>query len=193
MAKISSYPLDSQISLSDMLIGSDADNNNATKNFSVGDLFGYYNNIHRSYGYFYDDQGQSSVNNNIATAFLFRNVELSNNIGISGDTQIKFYVNGVYNIQFSAQVFNDSGDSERIQIWIAKNGVPITNTSTQNQMISGAYQSVACNFMIESFSSTDYYEIIWSVTSTDLYLDGGGATGIAPATPTTTLIISQAL
>lgn len=38
MAKISTYPSDSNVTLSDKLIGTDAENNNATKNFTVGDL-----------------------------------------------------------------------------------------------------------------------------------------------------------
>ena len=38
MAKISSYPSDSNVSLSDKLIGTDAESNNATKNFTVGSM-----------------------------------------------------------------------------------------------------------------------------------------------------------
>jgi len=38
MAKISTYPSDSNVTLSDKLIGTDVENNNATKNFTVGDL-----------------------------------------------------------------------------------------------------------------------------------------------------------
>jgi len=38
MAKISTYPLDSSLSSSDLLIGTDADNANATKNYSLGSI-----------------------------------------------------------------------------------------------------------------------------------------------------------
>jgi len=38
MAKISTYPLDSSLSSSDLLIGTDADNANATKNYSLGNI-----------------------------------------------------------------------------------------------------------------------------------------------------------
>ena len=38
MAKISSYPSDSNVTLSDRLIGSDNENSNETKNFEIGDI-----------------------------------------------------------------------------------------------------------------------------------------------------------
>lgn len=38
MAKINSYSTDSSVSLSDKLIGTDAEDTNATKNFTVGSL-----------------------------------------------------------------------------------------------------------------------------------------------------------
>jgi hypothetical protein len=38
MAKISTYSIDNLISFDDKLIGTDAENSNATKNFLVGDL-----------------------------------------------------------------------------------------------------------------------------------------------------------
>jgi hypothetical protein len=38
MAKISSYPVDSSVSLSDKLIGTDAENSNETKNYLISDI-----------------------------------------------------------------------------------------------------------------------------------------------------------
>lgn len=43
MAKISSYLLDGDISLSDKLIGTDGDSNNATKNYRIGDILSLFN------------------------------------------------------------------------------------------------------------------------------------------------------
>lgn len=45
MAKISTYALDNNVSLSDKLIGTDAENNNATKNFSLGQVADLFNDI----------------------------------------------------------------------------------------------------------------------------------------------------
>lgn len=45
MAKISTYALDSLISLNDKLIGTDADNSNITKNYEVGDLLALIPNV----------------------------------------------------------------------------------------------------------------------------------------------------
>lgn len=38
MAKINSYPTDGNVTFSDKLIGTDAEDSNATKNFTVGDI-----------------------------------------------------------------------------------------------------------------------------------------------------------
>ena len=45
MAKISSYSLDDNVTFSDKLIGTDVNNNNATKNFSLGQVADLFNNI----------------------------------------------------------------------------------------------------------------------------------------------------
>lgn len=38
MAKINSYPTDGNVTFADKLIGTDAEDSNATKNFTVGDI-----------------------------------------------------------------------------------------------------------------------------------------------------------
>lgn len=45
MGKISTYSNDGTISPSDKLIGTDSSDNNATKNFLVGDLLSYFNSL----------------------------------------------------------------------------------------------------------------------------------------------------
>jgi hypothetical protein len=44
MARISTYPLDTSISREDLLVGTDAEDSNITKNFSVGDLSDFIGN-----------------------------------------------------------------------------------------------------------------------------------------------------
>ena len=44
MARISVYPLDTNISEDDLLVGTDAEDSNITKNFSVGDLKAFISN-----------------------------------------------------------------------------------------------------------------------------------------------------
>tara|TARA_R110002126_G_scaffold14767_2_gene61345 strand:+ start:559 stop:810 length:252 start_codon:yes stop_codon:yes gene_type:complete len=39
MAKISTYPVDAAISLADFVIGTDAENLDATKNYTIGSIF----------------------------------------------------------------------------------------------------------------------------------------------------------
>jgi hypothetical protein len=43
MAKISSYPTAGTVTLSDMLIGTEVGDNNATKNFTVGEMLSLVN------------------------------------------------------------------------------------------------------------------------------------------------------
>jgi hypothetical protein len=170
MAKISSYPSVNTPSLSDKLIGTDSNNNDATKNFTVGQLFDLYNGTNRAYISTTSDENQFADSPNTATRVTFNNVPFTNNASVSG-TQIAFGNNGLYNIQFSAHVYNDSGnDYESISIWIAINGNTVSSSNFHNTFVNGEQKQINCNFPI-FLGSTEYFEILYSVTNTDVFLD----------------------
>jgi hypothetical protein len=171
MAKISSYPSVNTPKLSDKLIGTDSNNNDATKNFSVGQLFDFYNGTNRAYISTTSDVNQFVANPDTATKVTFSSVPFSSNASLFSGTEISFNNNGLYNIQFSAHVYNDSGSNyESINIWIAINGNAVSSSNFHNTLDNTEQKQINCNFPI-FLSSTDYFEIFYSVTNTDVFLD----------------------
>lgn len=74
MARIPTYSTDTNISASDKLLGTDADNANATKNFTVGELKTFVNdNGYKSYSAKWTQQGTAAP---VVT-------ELQNNTGVT--------------------------------------------------------------------------------------------------------------
>jgi len=190
MAKISSYPSDSNISISDRLIGTDAENNDATKNFELGAMFDLFNNIYGSYGAFYDTADQSATAINTAKAMVFNSTDFAQDIGIVSNSRITVATAGKYNIQFSAQLHDTSGGASTIDIWLAKNGVAVANTNTKIVMSSNSYHVAAWNFFVDA-SAGSYYEIMWATSDLDLLIEHEAATGLHPATPSIILTVNQ--
>lgn len=190
MGKISLYASDNNITLSDKLIGTDAENNNATKNFEVGTLFNLFNQQYGSYGSFYDTTDQTATAINTAKAMSFNTTDFNQNVSINLGNQITLANAGLYNIQFSAQLHDTSGGASTIDIWLSHNGSAIPNTNTKIVMPSNSYHVAAWNFFVDA-SAGDYYQIMWATTDLDLLIEYEAATGIHPATPSVILTVNQ--
>ncbi len=190
MGKINSYPSDSNVTLADKLIGTDAENNNATKNFEVGAIFDLFNTAYRSYGAFYDTADQTATAINTAKAMSFNTTDFAQDISIVSNNQITLANAGTYNIQFSAQLHDTSGGSSTIDIWLAKNGTAVANTNTKIVMPSNSYHVAAWNFFVDA-DAGDYYQIMWATSDLDLLIEYEAATGLHPATPSVILTVNQ--
>lgn len=255
MAKISTYPTDSNITSSDMLIGTDADNSNATKNYTVGGLQSFFSQTFVPYtgatqdvdlgaqdliteGYidvgevtslgnitsvsgqgkfefgviipngpitlgagfndgilgdvllsqgpstaptwstpawllpaaaaFYDTTNQQAVAGT-PTPMEFNSTDIaSTSVIIANDlssnpTRITISDSGVFNIQFSAQLFKaPAGGTEKVSIWLRKNGVDVPNSTTHVTLRSnGDYVVAAWNFFVNA-TNGDYFNIMWA-------------------------------
>jgi len=190
MAKISSYTSVSNPTLSDKLIGTDAANNDATKNFEISALFQLFNQQYGSYGSFYDTTDQAASAINTAKAMSFNTTDFSQNVSINSGNQITFANAGLYNIQFSAQLHDTSGGSSTIDIWLSRNGSAVPNSNTKIVMAANTYHVAAWNFFVDA-SAGDYYQIMWATSDLDLLIEYEAATGLHPATPSVILTVNQ--
>jgi len=108
--------------------------------------------------------------------------------GPSGPTRITYANDGVYNIQFSAQLVRLSGGStESVIIWIRKNGVLVANnipwTSTRVDLKANqGYLVVAWNFFVE-INAGDWIELCWSTSSITIDIEATVSAGIYPSIP----------
>jgi hypothetical protein len=74
---------------------------------------------------------------------------------------------GVFNIQFSAQLQKTAGGgTDKVSIWLRKNGVDVPNSTTHVTMTNNNdYNVAAWNFFASAttgFPNYDYFEIMWA-------------------------------
>jgi len=152
-----------------------------------------YNTATGSYGSFYDTTTQTATTINTPYSMSFNTTDISNGVSISGsgNTKIKFTNPGVYDLQFSAQLARAVGSgTENVLIWIRKNGSNISNSNTNVTFAGGTNvrQVAAWNWFL-NVAASDYYEIMWSTTSTNIVLQSDATT--TPAIPSVIATVTR--
>ena len=110
----------------------------------------------------------------------------------------KIYVDydGVYNIQFSAQLVHTGGGGSGnvVSIWLRKNGIDVPWSNTNITVPSNApYVVAAWNFMIDLLSG-QYIQLMWSSDNAafEIYADPGPITlPVRPNIPSVILTVQQ--
>lgn len=144
------------------------------------------------YGSFCDTTDQTAGAINTAYAMTFNTTEISQGVYIGSPTS-RVYVDthNVYNIQFSAQVYNTAGGAHEIWIWLRKNGTNVANTATAMRIEGNNTQDVAAwNFLLE-LNAGDYFELMWEVSDTAVTLQHDVASAVHPAIPSIILTVTD--
>jgi hypothetical protein len=146
------------------------------------------------HGAFYDDSDQFFSGQPQA---MRMNSSSPENCGVFVDeeTQTKIFVtrNGVYNLQFSAQIRSDINQTKEMDIWLAKNGEAVPNSNTQffAPDRKGIYIA-AWNFVVP-MKDGDFLELMWYSADEKIFLsnlDEKPELGI-PAVPSLILTLTQ--
>jgi hypothetical protein len=102
---------------------------------------------------------------NLVQPFTFSTTDWETGIERVDNTKIKMLSAGKYNIAFSAQLAQ-ANNAGTVNIWLNKNGTPMAYTNTKVVVESNATYTVAAwNFFVNA-AANDYYELIWSSSST---------------------------
>lgn len=144
------------------------------------------------YGSFCDTTDQTAALANTAYGMTFNTTEISQGVYIGSPTS-RVYVDthNVYNIQFSAQVYNTSGGAHEIWIWLSKNGTDIANSATGMRVEGNNTKDVAAwNFLLE-MNAGDYFELMWEVSDTSVSLLHDAASAVHPAIPSVILTVTD--
>ena len=153
----------------------------------------YYNTSTGSYGSFYDTTTQTATSINTPYSMSFNTTDITNGVAISGsgNNKIKVTNAGVYNIQFSAQLARAVGSgTEDVLIWIRKNGSDLSYTNTDVTFAGGTnVKTVAAWNWFVTAAANDYYEIMWSTTSTNIVLEANLTP--TPAVPSVILTVNR--
>jgi len=144
------------------------------------------------YGAFSDTTVQAVTSVGEAMAMTFNTTDAANGISIGSPTsRIVVDNQGVYNIQFSAQLDKTSGAAAVIHIWLRKNGTNVPNTTSRVVIQGTAAELVAAwNFIIQ-LEPTNYVELMWESNDADVVLLAASATSVYPAIPSVICTVTQ--
>jgi len=144
------------------------------------------------YGAFSDTTLQTAASINTAYAMTFNTTDSSNGVSIGSPSSRLVVANqGVYNVQFSAQLDETSGGTANIHIWLRKNGTNVPNTASTVSLQGTAARTVAAwNFIIQ-LEPTNYVELMWATDTTNARILAASATSVWPAIPSVICTITQ--
>jgi hypothetical protein len=125
---------------------------------------------------------------NVSGSFIYSTLVTSSGITIN-NSQITFANTGIYNIQFSAQIFTATGAN--VYIWFKRNGTNITNSATRIGPTSNNEYVVAAWNFVDIFTSGSYVEIAYQSDQTNTQFQYVAATGNIPAIPAIIATVTQ--
>ncbi len=133
---------------------------------------------------FSDTSLQAAASINTAYGMTFNTTDSSNGVSIGSPTsRLVVDYQGVYNVQFSAQLDKTSGGAGNVYIWLRKNGTNVPNTASTVAIQGTAARTVAAwNFIIQ-LEPTNYVELMWAVDDTSVRILAASATSVWPAIP----------
>lgn len=144
------------------------------------------------YGAFCDTTTQTAAAINTAYAMTFNTTDFSSGVYVGSPTS-RIYVDthNVYNIQFSAQLDKTAGGVGLVWIWLRKNGTDVPNSASQVRIQGNNAEVVAAwNFLLE-MNAGDYFELMWEVSDTSVFLQYDAATAVHPAIPSVILTVTD--
>ena len=147
-------------------------------------------------GSFYDTTNQTGVAGSVLTMGLNNSDAWNNGVSIVSGSQITIANPGVYNVQFSAQMVKNSGNTaSHAHIWLSQNGVSVSNSASQIGFPSNSvYVVAAWNFFFKTTSANEYVQLKWEINSNvdnGLAITSAAASGNVPAIPGLIVTVNQ--
>jgi hypothetical protein len=149
-----------------------------------------------NYGSFSDSRIQSA-SINTATSILFNTSDLNGHgVSITSGSRVTFDYNGVYNIQFSAELERIAGSGTVVtSIWLTYTGSIVPNSGGDVTLVgnAGAASSVASWNYVLPVKANDWVELKWSTPDSNivLFATGSRTNPIRPAVPSIILTATQ--
>lgn len=154
------------------------------------------------YGAFQDQNTQTLAAINTGYAMILNTTDLSNGVTVVTNgtnlTRITFANTGIYNLQFSSQFQNTDNAEHDVTVWIRKNGVDIPGSAgfitVPKRTSAGAGNEGHCvigwNYLLDIVGG-EYYELIWSATSTTVTMQYYAAGSPPPSTASVIVTATQ--
>lgn len=162
----------------------------ATGATGTGGTLGYY-------GSFYDTTDQTLVSTTASQVVTLNTTAEANGVSIVSGSRITFGYPGTYSLTFSIQITNLANSVEAAIFWVRKNGVDYPDSATEIDLPARksagvpSRQVLTINY-VASAIATDYVQIVWAGSSTELKVESLAA-GTAPVSPLVPSVILTAV
>jgi hypothetical protein len=147
------------------------------------------------YAMYQDGNTQTIAVINTGYPIKFRTMDLSNGVSVVSDSRITFANTGIYNLQFSVQLENSDTQEHDVTIWLRKNGSDVAGSSGFVAVVAkhgGANGHVlpSWNYLLDVVAG-EYYELVWSATSTLVTMPFYAAGSPPPSTASAIFTVTQ--
>jgi len=191
MAKISSYPTDNNISLSDKVIGTDADSNDATKNFTVGGLLNLFENsagfVRKANAQAFSVVTQQCVAVSTSKTVEFEVSSFTDDVTTTSN-QISFANAGKYKIEVNARVEHTSGGGDaQLSFWLKYASLNVNNSRQVYTVANTHIQEISYSFVVDVVNPADIIFVQWTTTNLAARLIPTVAATFYPAAPSVVL------
>ena len=137
---------------------------------------GYYINL-------YDTTTQTVSGINLPTITTFNTKAGNNGILLVSGSQITFQNAGVYNVQFSAQVYNSVNGTNTTNFWLRKNRVDIPWTAGQIDTTNQQHYILpSWNYLVTA-ASGDNIQLMWTSTASTMQVVASSNSIVGPSIP----------
>lgn len=143
------------------------------------------------YGSFDATVDQTLAAINTATAITLTNTLVSNGVTLSSGSRLNVVEAGYYQIGTTIQLTSTSASPKNIFFWLRKNGTDVgDSTRAVTVDLNSGFLPISLNYTI-SLAATDYVELYWAASDTNVKLDALAASAFAPSAPSVLVNVSQ--
>lgn len=151
------------------------------------------NQFAHNYGAFSDTTDQTG-NISAGTAMTFNTIDIADGVNVASSSRITVPQDGIYDLQFSAQLKNTDNTQHEVIIWFRIDGVDLANSATtvtvparKTSNIYG-YAVAAWNIFLD-MNANQYVQLMWLPSSTLVTIESLPAS-VSPAYPAIPSIIA---
>jgi hypothetical protein len=149
------------------------------------------------YGAFQDSTDQTAASTTVAYPVTFNTTDFSNGVTMVSGSRITVATAGLWNLQFSIQLTNNTNATQDVDIWFRVNGTNVTASNSrfglaQRKSAGDPYHVIAALNYFISLNATDYVEIMWRTTDTGVSIEHYpvSASPTRPAVPSAIVTMS---
>ena len=147
-------------------------------------------------GSFYDTTNQTGNAGAVLTMNIGNSDLWNSGVSITSGNRITIANPGVYNIQFSAQMVKNSGNTAtHAHIWLSQNGLDVPISASQLGFPSNSvYVVAAWNFFFKTTVANEYVQLKWEINSNvnnAISITSAIASGTIPAIPGLIVTVNQ--